>query len=69
MKWGGLALLDTLAERLAKVKPEKRSDKVTNVKAQGIVDILADMLAVVKRETLGEKLADAKAGKLDEIRH
>ena len=69
MKSGGLALLDTLVERLAQVKPETRSDKVTNVKAQAIVDILAHTLAAVKGETLSEKLADAKAGKLDEIRH
>lgn len=32
-------MLDTLAEKLAKVLPETRSDTLTDVKAEEIVDI------------------------------
>ena len=47
MKCGNLALLDTLAEKLAQEEPETRSDKLTNVIAEAIVDILAETLAEV----------------------
>ena len=61
--------LHTLAERLAQVQPDTRSDTKTNVKAEAIVIILADTLAEIKPETLSDPLADVEAGKLDEIRH
>ena len=32
-------MLDTLAEKLAKVLPETRSDTLTDIKAEEIVDI------------------------------
>jgi len=65
----GRTLLDTLAQRLAQVEPETRSETVTDVKTEAIVDFLADTLAEVKPDTLSGSPADVKAGTLDEMRH
>lgn len=65
----GFLLLYTLAERVAQVPPETRSDTITNKKTEAIVHILANTLAEVKPKTLSDKLTDVKAGNLDEMRY